>query len=464
MEYGFYTHRKIVLGAGTLLLGVWVAGNGLGISGFLWFGALLFGFWKLRMENEFVVVMMMLFCGGILRYEMAVPVFNENDVAFYHNEEQAVSLEGEIMDYPDVRDNQIKLTVEAESLNGEKVSGVVLVTVNRYPEFNYGERIKLWGTIMEPAQFEDFSYKNYLRRYGIDSVMYYPKAEVLEGPRRADWRFWVFVLKAHIEARLNRLFTEPHASFAAGLLLGARRGIPPDLMQDFNISGLTHIIAISGYNITLIIVFVSGLLRFLSKKLQTIMATMVIFLFVILVGGTAAVVRAAIMGVLGLFAVWFGRKAEVTRLLAFTATLMTIWNPFILVDDVGFQLSFAATCGLVYMTDAVTWFLKKIRLWRFIPEVFSIREAFLTTLAAQTFAVPIIITVFGRFSLIAPLANVAVVSFIPLAMLLSFAAVLVSCFWFYGGLLVAYVGWFFLEMIMQIAHWSAQVPWSSIEF
>lgn len=464
MEYGFYIHRKVVLGVSALLLGVWVAGNGLGMSGVLWFMALFWGFWKLGMERGFVVIIMMLFCGGILRYEVAVPVFNEEDVGFYHDEERAVSLVGTIADYPDVRDSQIKLTVKAESLNERTVKGTVLVTVNRYPEFSYGEKVKLWGAVQAPIEFEDFSYKNYLRRYGIDSVMYYPKGEVLEGARRADWRFWVFALKAQIEARLNRLFTESHASFAAGLLLGARRGIPPDLMEDFNISGLTHIIAISGYNITLIIVFVSGLLRFLNKKWQTIMATLVIFLFVVLVGGTAAVVRAAIMGVLGLWAVWFGRKAEVTRLLAFTAALMAMWNPFILVDDVGFQLSFAATCGLIYMTDAVTLFLKKMRIWRFIPEIFSIREAFVTTLAAQTFAVPIIVRVFGRFSLIAPLANVAVVSFIPLAMLFSFGAVLISYFWFYGGLLVAYAGWFFLELIMQIAHWSAQIPWSSISF
>ncbi|MBT7484267.1 ComEC/Rec2 family competence protein, partial [Candidatus Peregrinibacteria bacterium] len=340
----------------------------------------------------------------------------------------------------------------------------VLGTVNRYPEFAYGERIRLWGAVQEPIEFEDFSYKNYLRRYGINSVMYYPYVEVVEAPCIDDWKYWVFGLKKVFETRLNQLFTEPHASFAAGLLLGSRRGIPEDLMEDFNISGLTHIIAISGYNITLIIVFVSGLLKFLSKRWQTIMASLVIFVFVVLVGGTAAVVRSAIMGVLGLWAVWFGRKAEVTRLLALTAALMTMWNPFILVDDVGFQLSFAATCGLVYMTDSVERFLKKIRTWKFIPEIFSIREAFVTTLAAQTFAVPIIIGAFGRFSLVAPFANVVAVSFIPLAMLFSFGAVLISCFWFYGGLLVAYVGWFFLELIMQIAYFSARVPFSSIEF
>jgi len=471
MIESFREHREVVLGGGTFLLGVWIAANGITVVGVVWGVALFLGIIKLGGKLSWGLVLGGLLFFGMWRYEVALPIFDENDAAFYHSEIEAVSFEGVVVDYPDVRSDRIKLTMEAVELNGREVSGRVLMTVFRYPEFEYGERLRFYGLLQEPTEFDSFSYKNYLRRYGIDSVMYYPWVEVLDGPRRAgmgwrrlDWRQPIFGLKTQVEERLNQLFVEPHASFAAGLLLGSRRGIPEDLMEDFNISGLTHIIAISGYNITLIIVFVSGLLQFLSKRWQTIMATLVIIVFVILVGGTAAVVRSAIMGVLGLWAVWFGRKAEVTRLLVLSALFMTLWNPFILVDDVGFQLSFAATCGLVYMTDSVQRFLKWLRVWKFIPEVLSIREAFQTTLAAQTFAVPIIIGAFERFSLVAPFANVAAVSFIPLAMLFSFVALLVSYVWWSGGLLIAYIGWFFLELIMQIAHWSAQVPGSSIDF
>lgn len=459
MSYGFHEHREVVLGSGAFLLGVWIAANGLtwtvlGMGVFLGFGFLI-----LKVRAEFWILLVGLFCVGFLRYGWAVPDFTEKDLAYHHDPEQAMSVEGVVVDYPDVRGDRIKLTVAASDYNGR-----LLVTVNRYPTYNYGDRLRFYGVLQEPAEFDSFSYKNYLRRYHIDSVMYYPYVEVLEEEARKDWKWAIFKLKTEIEARLNQLLCEPHASFSAGLLLGSRRGIPPELMEDFNLSGLTHIIAISGYNITLIIVFVSGMLSFLSKKWQTIMATIVIVCFVVLVGGTSAVVRSAIMGVLGLWAVWFGRKAEVTRLLALTAVFMTAWNPFILVDDVGFQLSFSATCGLVYMTDSVERFLKWLRVHDWIPEVLSIREAFLTTLAAQTLAVPIIIASFGRFSLVAPFANVAAVSFIPLAMLFSFVAMLVSYVWWGGGVMIAYVAWFFLELIMQIAYWSARVPFSSIEF
>ena len=117
----------------------------------------------------------------------------------------------------------------------------------------------------------------------------------------------LFLLKSNLESRLNQLFSEPHASFAAGLLLGSRRGIPPDLMDAFNQSGLTHIIAISGYNITLIIACMLSLLRGLSRRVQIVISSATIFIFVILVGATSAVIRASVMGVIALWALGLGR-------------------------------------------------------------------------------------------------------------------------------------------------------------
>lgn len=457
-------HRSLILGAGALVLGVWAASGASVPSTLVLTGLWAVGAYTMKAPWREWPLWAALFSAGFFRWALATERFDDTELQAYHDERTLVTVEGTVSDYPDVRGDRIKLTVRVERVNDTPVEGMLLVTVDRYPEYFYGDHLVLTGTVQAPAEFEDFSYRNYLRRYGIDSVMYSPHVRLNDearAPPRNGW-FFLFSLKAAVEDRLNRLFTEPHASFAAGLLLGSRRGIPEAIMNDFNTSGLTHIIAISGYNITLIIVFVSGVFGFLSKRGQIIAATFVIVVFVVLVGATAAVVRAAIMGVLGLWAVWFGRRSEVTRLLAFTAAGMTLWNPFILVDDVGFQLSFAATCGLVYMTPTVERFLKWVRLYGRIPEALSIREAFVTTLAAQTLAVPVILASFGRLSLIAPMANVAAVSLIPLAMLTAFSAFLLSLFWWQAGLLVAYVGWFFLESVIQIAHWSALVPWASV--
>jgi len=470
MENGFYQHRTVVMGVLGFLTGIWIAAYGISLGSFL-FVVLLSGmWWGLKREKLLAVWALFFFGIGILRYQIAIQRFEQSPLMNFLNEN--VTLEGVIFDYPDIRSDQVKLTLTVEQMQmdlegkqtGTPIFGQVLISLPRYPDdFTYGMRIRVSGMLEEPPEFEDFSYKNYLRRYGTVAVLYRPFIDVLESASRWNIRFWIGQFKAAAENRLNRLFPEPYASFAAGLLLGSRRGIPADLTEDFMQCGITHIIAISGYNITLMIVFASGLLRFLPKKAQILGSIVFIVAFVALVGASAAVLRVAVMGILGLVAALGGRKAEVTRLLALTAAGMVLWNPFILVDDLGFRLSFSATAGLVYMSGYVENFFKWIRVYDWIPEFFSIREAFLTTMSAQTFSVPVILMSFGRVSLIAPLANVMVAPFIPLAMLFSFVALVVSCVWPWLGLLVAYGAWFFLKFIIWISGILAAVPWASVE-
>lgn len=488
MENGFYQHRTVVMGVLGFLAGIWIAAYGISLGSFL-FVALLSGMWWGLKREKLLAVWALFFLGiGILRYQIALQRFEQSLLANFLNEN--VTLEGVISDYPDIRSDQVKLTLEVEQMQvdveGEdagdsalrcagtqcggahstslRAFGQVLISLPRYPDdFTYGMRIRVSGMLEEPPEFEDFSYKNYLRRYGTVAVLYRPFIDVLESASPWNIRFWIGQFKGVAENRLNRLFPDPYASFSAGLLLGSRRGIPADLTEDFMQCGITHIIAISGYNITLMIVFASGLLRFLPKKAQIFGSIVFIVVFVALVGASAAVLRAAVMGILGLVAALGGRKAEVTRLLALTAAGMVMWNPFILVDDLGFRLSFSATAGLIYMSGYVEDFFKWIRVYDWIPEFFSIREAFLTTMSAQTFSMPVILMSFGRVSLIAPLANVMVAPFIPLAMLFSFVALVVSCIWPWLGLLVAYGAWFFLKFIIWISGILAAVPWASVE-
>lgn len=401
----------------------------------------------------------------LLRLQMATDSFAALPLLDFHDE-TSHNIAGVVADYSDVREEQIKLTVRVEEVDGVPVEGRLLVSLPRYPDdYFYGDRLEFEGMLETPTEFDDFSYRNYLRRYGVSTVAYEPRILNREpgaarGVRSA--RFWIFRLKSSIETRLNILFVEPEASFAAGILLGARRGIPPDVIEDFKVTGLTHLLAISGYNITLIISFVCGLFAFLRPRPQIAVATIVIVVFVVMVGASAAVVRAALMGSLALWARWFGRAAEVNRLLMFSAVAMILWNPFVLLDDVGFQLSFLATWGLIHLTPFVETFFERFSWFQKAPSVLSWKEAFTTTLAAQISTFPILILQFDRLSLVAPVANVAVVSLMPLAMMFGFLALVVSWVWWDAGLLIAYVGWFFLKLILLIAHGLAQIPWASV--
>jgi len=355
-----------------------------------------------------------------------------------------------------ISNDQLSPKSEIQNLKS-RVNGNVLITLDKYPQYHYGDLVKVYGELKAPGEFNGFNYGNYLSRYDVYSVMYRPRVQLVEsGQGNSFWAAMTFLQNTFME-RINQIFPEPHASFEAGLLVGARKGIPPDLMEQFNITGLTHIIAISGYNITIIIVFVMWALKGLPRRIAFGMAVVSIILFTLFVGASPAVVRASIMGILGLIALNFGRQNNIHLTVLFSASFMIFWNPKILWWDVGFQLSFAAVLGLIYVAPFFERTAKKL------PEAFGMREAILMTLSAQVMALPIIILNFERLSLIAPLANLVVVFAIPPAMLFGFLAVLFSFFSTGLSMILGYLTWGVLSYIIKMIEWMAMVPYASVD-
>lgn len=430
---------------------------------FLLIGIVLFFcivFRKFQFTSLFCFFFLFVVFAG-LRVNFNQHVVNSQTIDFYNDTDSKIAFRGTICEEPDLRVDKGKYTVCAETFffeNYEKeIEGRVLVSVDRLPEYSYGDMVKITGSLKTPVEFEDFSYRDYLSRFNIFSVMYSPRIQVLETSQGNLFYAKIFDWKRGLEDRINRIYPEPNSSFLAGLLIGARRSIPESVMSDFNITGLTHIIAISGYNITIIIVFIMGMLRFLPRKIAFYIAIVGIIVFTIFVGASAAVVRAAIMGILGLIALNYGRQSDVTVSILLTATLMVGWNPKILVYDVGFQLSFLAVLGLVYVAPFFDKWMQKI------PETLGLREALQMTLSAQVTAVPLILLNFERLSLISPIANILVAPFIPLAMLFGFVSILVSFVSFQLSLVVGFLAFIFLEIILYLNKWLAVIPYASVE-
>ncbi len=412
---------------------------------------------------------------GLGRARLSEHVVTPDQIDFYNGQE--MEFKGLIVE-PDVRRDVAKYTVHVsfrperseveKSLSGneardfsttlEMTGGDVLITLAKYPQYHYGDRVRVKGTLEAPGEFDGFSYDHYLSRYGIYSVMRHPYVERL-ATGQGNW-FWggMLFFQDQFMERLNRLFPEPHASFEAGLLVGARRGIPPELMTQFNIAGLTHIIAISGYNITIVIAAVMWALGFLARRTRFWVAIGSIVLFTLFVGASPSVVRAAIMGILGLVALNTGRQSNIHLTVLWTAFFMILYNPKILWWDAGFQLSFAAVLGLIYVAPLFKKYTEKL------PSAFGAREAIIMTMSAQVMALPIILYDFGRLSLIAPLSNLLVAFAIPPAMLFGFAAVILSYLFFPLAMLLAYVAWGILSYILKVIEISAAIPYASVNW
>lgn len=388
---------------------------------FLVFSALGFIVLSFYFSEKSFFVFAVAFYLGLFWFLNSYPTVDESYISFYNG--QKVSIKGYICEEVDVRKDKIKVTLCSEEIFVDNVwkavNGKILINLPRYPQYSYGDLLEIKGDLVEPMKIEDFDYDKYLARYDIHSVMYEPFVKFTKNNKGNFFLKKLFQLKEFVESKINYIFAEPYASFESGLILGSRKGIPDDLNEKFKITGLSHIVAISGYNITLIIVFISGFLSFLDRRKQVLVSIGFVIVFVIFVGASSAVVRAGIMGILGLLAIWFSRKSFIPITITFTAFLMTVYNPKILTYDIGFQLSFLATLGLIYISPIIGKYLN-------FPDYYGARESLLLTLSAEITTLPIMLMNFGRFSLISPLANILVAPLVPIAMLFGFIAFLAS--------------------------------------
>lgn len=258
--------------------------------------------------------------------------------------------------------------------------------------------------------FDGFAYKKFM----LSQWIYFSTSATniihLSHNQENIW-FQMFLYRERLLSRISDIFPSREAIFLWWILFWARENIPQDLKEDFNNSWLTHFIAVSWFNITLCIIFMSYIFWFLPVFIRSTLVIISIVAFSFFVWLWAPVVRAAIMWTLWYIFLQSGNTSNTTTLVIFTAVIMSIMSPLSLNYDVSLHLSFLAVIWIMYTQELFT------KLFYFMPSTFAIREAFVLTLSALSFSLPIMMFQFGQVSLLAPLANIAVTWTIPLAML-----------------------------------------------
>lgn len=424
----------------------------------------------LSLKNKlFLILAIWLICLalGAWRYQVSEPAINQSQIYFYDG--QTIKFTGLVVQEPDQREDKVKLTIKAEKIEinsqQQNVKGLVLVTKPLFPEFNYGDELQLECKLDQPQPVQGFDYENYLARYDIYSVCYNPQITLL-AQNRGNWILAkVYQLKAFFIGRINQVLPEPQASFLGGLLIGAKRSIPDELQSYFNKTGTTHMVAVSGYNITIIAMFLMLIAQTLGIGRKKIFWLILVFLafFLMITGLQASVLRAALMGAVVLLGNYLGRRNKVANALILAAVLMLLFNPKILVYDLGFQLSFLATLGLVYL-HPVLMKLTKIEncKWKIVKLVAG--DYLLTTLSAIIMTQPLILFQFGKLSLVAPLANILVLPLVPLAMLLGFITGLAAMAWSGLGWVLGWSVWLVLSYIIWVLQNFSALGWAYYEF
>lgn len=258
------------------------------------------------------------------------------------------------------------------------------------------------------------------------------------------------VIQRAILLRLDTSVGKPESDLGASLLVGAKQGVPRNVSDDFKASGLSHLLAVSGFNVTLVANLLLWVGRRFSRRARTALLVIGVAGFVIAAGGSASVVRAGVMGGIAAMALHAGRASAARRSLLVVAVGMALLQPSLVVADVGFQLSFAATAAILLLAPVL---LRKLE-W--LPDVLSLRSSLATTVAATLGTMPIIMVAFGRVSLISVPANLVAAPLIAPAMALTGAATLLGGT--LPGLVIGYVAGGLLRGLELVAHTAASVP------
>jgi competence protein ComEC len=270
----------------------------------------------------------------------------------------------------------------------------------------------------------------------------------------------LLALKNKSNTLIARFIPPPEASLLQGILLGERSGIPKNITSNFNAAGITHIIAISGFNISILATYVFVLLNALhiGRKRAFWFFLAIIALFVLLVGASSSVVRAGIMAGIAGLAKYVGRINKSLNALVVTAALMVAQNPKILASDRGFQLSFLAMAGLLFLAPVFEHMLK-----RFMPPLWGVRSILSTTAAAIVCTGPLIAYDFNRISLIAPFSNILILPVLPLVMLFGFFTIAGGAVLSYLGQILGWISWLLLAYIVKLSALFASLPFASLE-
>ena len=367
-----------------------------------------------------------------------------------------IKFEGQIVEDTDIRLNSQQLKVK---ILGKK--DYLLVSTNRAIVYKYGDIILVQGKLSKPENFitnqgKEFNYVKYLANQDVYFLFKYPQIKILSRDNGNPIFSFLYKIKNSFVKSINNVIDLPESSLASGLVLGLRGGFDEDMRNNLIETGTIHIVALSGYNVSIV---AEGVMKFLgrifSQGASTILGIITVFLFVIMTGAEATAIRAGIMATIMLIGRITGRKYLAGRALVIAALLMISYDPRV-ITDMSFQLSFIAATGVLFLTPKIfKWF-------SFLPLQLGIREMTASTMAATIFVLPLILYSTGVLSLVSVIVNFLILLFIPWAMLFVFIAGLLGFISKAIALPFGFLAYAILHYILSIINTFGSFTFSSI--
>ncbi len=410
----------------------------------------------------------LLVLAGIDRYEEALPLSQPGGIALLNDRSEPVTLRGVIVSEPEEGERTQRFTLrvdEADAGTGfEDAGGRVLVITRLFPAYEYGDVLEMTARLETPPKLDTFDYRDYLARRGIVSQAVFPeRTSVTAHGAGSDLTRLLIETRRPFGEALERSLPEPESALARGILLGQRAAIPADLTDDLNRAGISHLVAISGQNVAIVAgVLVAAFAGWIGRRPATALAIVLVVAYAVFVGASPSVLRAAVMATVMLGATLAGRPGSALEAVTLAAAMLVAWRPLI-IDDVSFQLSFAATIGIIVAAKRIEDLVRP-RLTR-LPDwlcVFLAENVAITT-AASLAVLPVIAGSFGRLSLVSLPANLLAAPAFVLALGASFLTALAGVVDGDLGLLSGELAYLPLTYLVRLGRFAADLPFASLD-
>lgn len=406
----------------------------------------------LELDKKEIIILFFVLIFGVVRYFFFIPEKPNLD-NFLGNE---VSVEGIVSEIPKENDFNIRITV-----NQNDSDFYFLAIGSKEDNIFYGDKVLVSGELTIPENFDTetgrvFNYRRYLANKNIYYVIENAEIKIIESESRKGLKFWLYKFRNSFRENMGMIINYPNSSLAEGLLLGEKSGFDNNMQDDFVKTGTIHIVALSGYNITIIADNTIKILgSVLSKTLSIIFSFFLILIFIIMTGAEATAVRAGVMASILLLSKIMGRDYYAKRALWIAFILMLAYDLRV-ISDMSFQLSFLATAGILYIHPKI---FPKLY---FIPIRFHLREIVSTTISATIAVLPLVLYSTGVLSLVSLPANILILPFIPITMFFSFLAGIISFISPFLAYPFAIISNIFLSYILFIIEWFGSFRFSSV--
>lgn len=343
-------------------------------------------------------------------------------IARYISQKKVYHIYGEVSDWPDLKTDRTEIKIELDSVTDTRtyrVSGTILLKISDTTTvLQRGDRVEFYGRIYPVrggSYSSSFDYRRYLNLKGVFGIVYLPTLLDLRIDKGNRYSLFNFV--DHLRTNIRNCFyahlSLTAAALASGFLIGETRDIPTEIYHRFRDSGTLHLLAVSGSNVALVVLFLIIIMRpfSISRKKRSLVLLAVILIFNLLSYGEPSVMRASIMASLVILAGYIERRYDLNNIIALTAVIILLFDPAQLFD-IGFQLSFTIAWGLIYILPRLTIYFKSYQnRWWYRWLAFP----FLIALVAQFCSVGLIALYFHRIPILSPLANLVIVPLVSLA-------------------------------------------------